>query len=150
MLTWIIQISLISVIFIFLVHHLLMFFKKMLTVPKIKDLVNSSEQQFQNIYDTISHKSSNDYKANDYNANDYKTNDYKANNYKANNYKPNDYSEIELLPNDNVVSSFDSLTNNDSNLMKSELKLFLKKQLNEHSDNVNAMDSSSSSNFSNF
>ena len=61
MLSWIIQISLISVIFIFLVHHLLMFFKTTLTVPKIKDLVNSTNQKYQNIYDTISHKSSVDY-----------------------------------------------------------------------------------------
>jgi len=54
MLTWIIQISLISLIFIFLVHHLIMFFKSTLTVPKIKDLVNSSEQKYQKIYDTLS------------------------------------------------------------------------------------------------
>ena len=58
MLSWIIQISLISIIFIFLVHHLLMFFKTTLTVPKIKDLVNSPNQKYQHIYDTISHKSS--------------------------------------------------------------------------------------------
>jgi len=35
-----------------------MFFKTTLTVPKIKDLVNSPNQKYQNIYDTISHKSS--------------------------------------------------------------------------------------------
>lgn len=58
MLTWIIQISLISIIFIFLVHHLLMFFKTTLTVPKIKDLVNFPNKKYQNIYDTISHKTS--------------------------------------------------------------------------------------------
>jgi len=64
MFTWIIQISIISIIFIFLVHHLLMFFKTTLTVPKIKDLVNSPTQKYQNIYDTISHKSnSNSYTA---------------------------------------------------------------------------------------
>jgi hypothetical protein len=57
MLTWVIQISIISIIFIFLVHHLLTFFKKTLTVPKIKDLVNSPTQKYKNIYDTISHKS---------------------------------------------------------------------------------------------
>jgi hypothetical protein len=34
-----------------------MFFKSTLTVPKIKDLVNSPNQKYQNIYDTISHKS---------------------------------------------------------------------------------------------
>jgi len=54
MLTWIIQISLISLIFIFLVHNLIMFFKSTLTVPKIKDLVNSSEKKYQKIYDTLS------------------------------------------------------------------------------------------------
>ena len=57
MLTWIIQISIISIIFIFLVHHLIMFFKSTLTVPKIKDLVNSPNQKYQHIYDTISNKS---------------------------------------------------------------------------------------------
>lgn len=57
MFTWIIQISIISIIFIFLVHHLIMFFKSTLTVPKIKDLVNSPNQKYKNIYDTISHKS---------------------------------------------------------------------------------------------
>ena len=57
MLTWIVQISIISIIFIFLVHHILLFFKTTLTVPKIKDLVNSPNQKYQNIYDTISHKS---------------------------------------------------------------------------------------------
>lgn len=57
MLTWILQISLLSIIFIVLVHHLLLFFKSTLTVPKLKDLVNSPTQKYQHIYDTISHKS---------------------------------------------------------------------------------------------
>lgn len=34
-----------------------MFFKTTLTVPKIKDLVNSPNQKYKNIYDTISHNS---------------------------------------------------------------------------------------------
>ena len=58
MLSWIMQISLISIIFIFLVHHLIIFFKSTLTVPKIKDLVNSPNQKYQHIYDTILNKSS--------------------------------------------------------------------------------------------
>ena len=56
MLSWIIKISLISIIFIFLIHHLLLFFKSTLTVPKIKDLVNSPTQKYKNIYETISNK----------------------------------------------------------------------------------------------
>ena len=111
MLTWIIQISIISIIFIFLIHHLLMFFKSTLTVPKIKDLVNSPSQKYQNIYDTISHKSNS-----------------------------NSYTNIDLLP-----------IPIEKNNMKDELKSFLKKQLNNDTDNnVIGMDSLTGSNFSNF
>ena len=95
MLAWIIQISIISIIFIFLVHHLIMFFKSTLTVPKIKDLVNSPNQKYQNIYDTISHNSTS-------------------------------YTDIELLPNNDMI-------NMNSSNMKNELKTFLKKHLNNDS-----------------
>lgn len=111
MLTWVIQISIISIIFIFLVHHLIMFFKTTLTVPKIKDLVNSPNQKYQNIYDTISHKSTS-------------------------------YTDIDLLPTGDIV--------NESSNMKNELKSFLKKQLNNDSDNIMGMDSLSGDKFSNF
>jgi len=53
MLYWIIQITIISTILIFLVHHLIHFFKSTLTVPKIKDLVNSPTQKYENIYNII-------------------------------------------------------------------------------------------------
>lgn len=56
MLTWIIQSAIISIIIIFLVHHLITFFKSTLTVPKIKDLVNSTNQKYQNMHDVMSHK----------------------------------------------------------------------------------------------
>ena len=56
MLSFVIQISVISIIFIFLVHHLLMFFKSTLTVPKIKDLVNTSPQKYENMFNVISNK----------------------------------------------------------------------------------------------
>jgi len=50
--------SIVSIVFIFLVHHLLYFFKSTLTVPKVKDLVNSPSQKYQHIFDTLQ-KSSN-------------------------------------------------------------------------------------------
>ena len=53
MLSWIIQITIISFVLIFLVHHLINFFKSMLTVPKIKDLVNTSPQKYENMYNII-------------------------------------------------------------------------------------------------
>ena len=43
MLSWILQITIISIVLIFLVHYLFNFFKSTLTVPKIKDLVNEDK-----------------------------------------------------------------------------------------------------------
>ena len=53
MLGWIIQIAIISFIFIYLVHHLLNFFKNMLTVPKVKDLVDSPNKKYEDIFATL-------------------------------------------------------------------------------------------------
>ena len=53
MLSWVIQITIISFILIFLVHHLINFFKSTLTVPKIKDLVNTPTQKYENMYNII-------------------------------------------------------------------------------------------------
>ncbi len=54
MFTWILQITIISIIFIFLVHHLIDFFKSTLTIPKIKDLVDSPSQKYKNIFSQLS------------------------------------------------------------------------------------------------
>jgi hypothetical protein len=105
MLSLIIQISIVSIIFIFLVHHLLCFFKATLTVPKIKDLVNSPNTKYQHIFDTISHKNESETDT-----------DYGL--------KESEYSVIDLLP-----SGPDTNANANSS-MKDELKHFLKKQLN--------------------
>jgi hypothetical protein len=99
MLSWVLQITIISIIFIFLVHHLINFFKSTLTVPKIKDLVNSPTKKYEQIYNTISNNKNNPI-------------DTKLN-----------YDISELLPKPDTES------------MKSELKNFLKKQLNTNIDN---------------
>jgi hypothetical protein len=75
MLYWIIQITIISFVLIFLVHHLINFFKSTLTVPKIKDLVNSTNQKYENIFDII------------------------KNNSNTNTATETNYSLIDLLPN---------------------------------------------------
>lgn len=54
MIAWILQISIISFLFIFLVHHLITFLKSTLTIPKIKDLVDSPSQKYKNIYAQLS------------------------------------------------------------------------------------------------
>jgi hypothetical protein len=53
MLFWTLQITTISIILIFLVHHLFGFFKSTLTVPKVKDLVNAPAHKYEMIYNTI-------------------------------------------------------------------------------------------------
>ena len=136
MFTWIIQISIISIIFIYLVNHLIIFFKSTLTIPKIKDLINTSNQKYQNIYDTISHNSSGQ-----------------------------SYTSIDLLPKTNDKNDINDINVNDinekginvnginvgKNAMKDELKSFLKKQLNNDNDNDNDVIGFDSSNsFSNF
>ena len=124
MLTWIIQFSIISIIFIFLVHHILLFFKSTLTVPKIKDLVNSPNQKYQNIYDTLLH-----------NSNSFTNIDL---------LPSNDTSLINSSLNNEYVDV-------ERNNMKDELKSFLKTQLNNTLDDSNVMGMNSSSNhFSNF
>lgn len=95
MLSWVIQITVISIVLIFLVHHLINFFKSTLTVPKIKDLVNTPTKKYENMYSIINNKP------------------------EYNNNVKNEYTLIDLLPkNDNETT------------MKSELKNFLKSQLN--------------------
>jgi len=54
MIYWTIKTVIISVIFIFLIHHLIEFFKNTLTVPKVKDLVNVPTQKYEDIFNTIS------------------------------------------------------------------------------------------------
>jgi hypothetical protein len=118
--SWIIQITVISIILIFLVHHLINFFKSVLTVPKIKDLVNSPNEKYKNIYDTISH---NNYRR-DYGNHLENDNDRDAN---ININKIN-YTLEDILPPNTNTTSITSATAH-SNKMKNELKNFIKKQL---------------------
>jgi len=109
MLSWIIQITIVSIILIFLVHYLFNFFKETLTVPKIKDLVNVPNKKYENMFNIIS-----------------KTNE------------TTNYTDIDLLPIQTNIEA-QSIENNeqkwnnqpDADSMKNELKSFLKKQFKE-------------------
>ena len=122
MLFWTIQITVISIVLIFLVHHLINFFKSTLTVPKIKDLVNTPTQKYDNMSNIINNNKNN------------------KNTHKDPNLD-NEYSLIDLLPKPE--------TN-----MKSELKSFLKSQLNNSKTNetvISNLDSMSNVNtYSNY
>lgn len=54
MLSWTIQVVFFSIVFILLVHHILHFLKSTLTVPKVKDLVNTRNQTYETIYHIVS------------------------------------------------------------------------------------------------
>jgi hypothetical protein len=56
MFAWILKSAIISVIFIFLIHHLIKFFKNMLTTPKIKDFVTRPAQKYEKMFNAINSK----------------------------------------------------------------------------------------------
>ena len=130
MLSWIIQITIISIVLIFLVHYLFNFFKETLTVPKIKDLVNVPNKKYENMYNIISKNSENQ----------------------------NTYTDIDLLPIQSDTQDENKIEQKwdksiDSNSMKNELKNFLKKQLKEPVQDIstlNSMPNSSSYSYSDY
>ena len=109
MLYWTIKITIISIILIFLVHHLISFFTSTLTVPKIKDILSSSTQKYDLIYNIISKSDL--------------PNQYVPQHNQQTDESYNKTTSIDLLPN----------TSSDDN-MKLELKNFIKKQMNK--DNI--------------
>ena len=67
--------SIVSIILIFLVHHLINFFKSTLTVPKIKDLVNTPTQKYENMFHVISKSGTSAHDISNDNSQEYTIND---------------------------------------------------------------------------
>ena len=141
MLYLILKISIISLLLIFLVHHLINFFKSTLTVPKIKDLVNNPTKKYENMYNIIksqqgrgnNHNYTND--TNDINyTNDTNYTNGNDTNGNSNNFLNQEYTLIDLLP------------KKDEENMKTELKNFLKKQLTTPNNDINDINKINSSN----
>ncbi len=109
MLIWTIQAAVISITFIFLIHHLFGFLKSTLTVPKIKDLVNSPTQKYEDMFSILNNTSRSSFVS-------------------ADSILPS-----VALSNDNPYDTGSSpslaASSNSSSSMKNELKNFLKKQL---------------------
>jgi len=104
----------ISVLFIYLIHHLICFFKNALTIPKTKDLISSSSKKYDHIFSILNNKHNHN---NNYNNNyNHKNNLYIS----ESNNALEDGTYIDLLPTSSSESS-----------MKDELKNFLKEQLND-------------------
>ena len=131
MLSWIVQITIISIVLIFLVHYLFNFFKSTLTVPKIKDLVNTPAQKYENMFSVISKSNSDTILSANISANTI-------------NNTTNEYTLTDLLPKQETKTD-----------MKNELKNFLKKQMgtiNSANDttSISALDSMMSNSYSEF
>ena len=114
MLPWVIQISIMSLILIILVHYLYNFFKNNLTIPKVKDLVNKPQQQYEDILNNINSNISNN-----------------SNNNSNNNNNSNSNNNIPI--NDIIKDSSTSETNIK---MKDELKNYLKELSNSKRNSV--------------
>ena len=112
MLAWIIQISIASICFIFLVHHLICFLKNTLTVPKTKDLVTSSMEKYNKMYNILENNT-----------------DFTNKNI----IDLNNCTSIDSLP---TAASASVSVNDSSSFMKDELKSFLKNHLHTESNNV--------------
>jgi hypothetical protein len=59
MLFWVIQTTVLSLLFIFLIHHLFTFFKNTLTTPKVKDFVHIPTEKYDAIYTVLQNKNNN-------------------------------------------------------------------------------------------
>jgi hypothetical protein len=82
MLSWIIQMSVISLVLIILIHYLFTFFKTNLTIPKVKDLVNKPQEQYEMLFNTI--KNTNTIQAGNKIGSGFSTNPIANNNVKTN------------------------------------------------------------------
>ena len=137
MIGWVIKTSILSLIFILLVHHLIIFFKDMLTVTKIKNISTRSDNRYKNILSSNINDSNN--VINTPILSSTQSYDVKPIN------KTDSYTDIDLLPTDSSLTSYENINmnmnnetmyneainNENSNNMKDELKLFFKKQMNK-------------------
>jgi hypothetical protein len=113
---------LLSILFIFLVHYLIHFFKSTLTVPKIKDMLHT-QKQYEDIFHILKEDTTT--------YNTTSSDDYPL---------THTYEIADLLP-----KSEDSLVKEEfsSSSMKGELKHFLKQQMNVLSNgtDISSLDS---------
>ena len=108
---WFIQVSVVSLIIIFVIHNLYSFFKETLTVPKIKDMVKRPQQRYDTLFRELRNQVANT-----------NTN---ANNNANNSNNTNNINNINNNSNNNANT--DSIANSNSNAddMKNELKRYL-------------------------
>lgn len=107
--------TIISIILIFVVQNLIFFFKSTLTVPKIKDLVNSPHQKYEAMFNIISSRPTSTSIYLNNNPDEYST-------Y----IKPIQQQSQQLQKSDDYIQSLLPVSQSS---MKNELKEFLKNKL---------------------
>ena len=118
MLNWIIQITILSLFSVILLHYIIDYLKDVMTIPKIKDLVENPSKKYKNIYNIINRNNNNS----------------SSSSSSSSSSTVQDYTLNDLL-----VPIKDEITQHDKFSMKDELKNFLKKQLNEtHDENYDS------------
>ena len=119
MIYWSIQTLILSIVLILLVHHLILFFKDTLTIPKIKDLVNTTDDKYENMYKIIS----------------------RSNEQGIKEKSPLDSTTLlSLLPNGKEETPTKESVDIES--MKNELRSFLKKNMQQATDSYGSSSSS--------
>ena len=115
MIGWVFQVTIMSLCFIAVVHYLYVFFKTTLTVPKVKDLVNRPQQQYEELFKGIDLRHSSHFNHSGSGSNNSTTS----------------LSALPPLLDEHApvynYSSHSSLQPTQQNAMKDELKQFLKK-----------------------
>lgn len=117
MLYWVIQTTVISIIFILVVHNIFHFLKNTLTVPKAKDLVDVHMEKYKHIYATLNNNEPMINQSNSL---------FPENSNGTTNIDDIPMMNDEISKQTKINPLFNS---NENSSMKNELKNFMKKQL---------------------
>jgi len=121
--------SIISFILIILIHYLYNFFKNNLTIPKVKDLVNKPQQQYETIFNSINQDNTISNQNHILPINNKNINNNNNNNNNNNIIVPsNKNNSLDNSLDNRLDNSLDNRLDNtlDNNTMKHELKNYLK------------------------
>lgn len=116
MIYWVIKISIISTIFILIVHNILYFLRDTLTIPKIQDLVHAPNEQYERIYNIIN------------------TNDTKTHIPAQPSAMTNGTTLIDSIPAISSDMPKPTLSSQTTQSMKDELKNFMKSHIGKPAD----------------
>jgi len=96
MLIWTFKWIIVSLLLIFLLHHLYCFFKDTLTIPKVKDLVNKPNETYKEIYSLINNNNNNNSNNSNNNSNNNNNNSNNSNNNNNDNNNDNNNNNNDM------------------------------------------------------